>query len=214
MLTASDVPTAIGQNKYSTPTELMMRKLGHLTFNGNAATFHGNEMEDSVRDMYCEKTGEVAHEIGLSRHPTIEWLGGSPDGITESGRLLEIKCPLSRDIGDGTIPKHYIGQVQVLMDVLDLEVCDFVQYKSAELSFPKPETFTIYTLKRDRVWMDEQLPIMKKWWDDFKYYSMPEHRQELLDKYEQEKKPKRPRKKPTSEIVTTKKKICTITDDF
>ena len=31
------------------------------------------------------------------------WLGGSPDGVTLSGRLLEIKCPYSRRASDATL---------------------------------------------------------------------------------------------------------------
>lgn len=39
------------------------------------------------------------------------WLAGSPDGITASGKLLEVKCPMSRPIGDGTVPDYYLAQV-------------------------------------------------------------------------------------------------------
>jgi hypothetical protein len=41
-------------------------------------------------------TDEVVHEIGLCPHPVEKWLGGSPDGVSESGKLVEIKCPPQR----------------------------------------------------------------------------------------------------------------------
>lgn len=49
----------------------------------------------------------VAHEIGLHPHPVYNWLGGSPDGITESGKLLEIKCPMMRAIKDEVRTFHH-----------------------------------------------------------------------------------------------------------
>lgn len=36
--------------------------------------------------------GEVAWEVGLVVHPDLPWLGASPDGVTNTGRLIEIKC--------------------------------------------------------------------------------------------------------------------------
>lgn len=165
MLTASDVATVINQNPYEKPRDLLLKKCGLKTFSGNAATQHGNELEDTAREMYDEQYGQKTHEIGLYPHPTIPWLGGSADGLTESGRLVEIKCPLSRDIGDGSIPGHYMPQVQLLMHILDLSVCDFVQYKPAHIAFPKPAQFTVVEVPRQDDWFDKHYPTMKAFWD-------------------------------------------------
>lgn len=45
------------------------------------------------------------------------------------------------------------------MDVLDLEECDFIQYR------PDPYEFIVVNMKRDRQWFAEKLPIMKDLWD-------------------------------------------------
>ncbi len=108
MLTASDAATAIGCNPYETPDKLILKKCGLIKFDGNAATEHGNKYENVARDLYCAKYGEVAHEIGLHPHPVYKWLGGSPDGITESGKLLEIKCPMMRAIKDEVRRFHFV----------------------------------------------------------------------------------------------------------
>lgn len=163
MLTASDAATAIGENPYEKPNDLILKKCGHKTFFGNQATAHGNNLEDQARDIYCEKYGEVCHEIGLHPHPEYSWLGGSPDGLTESGKLVEIKCPLKRDIKN-EIPSYYIPQIQLLMEILNLEECDFIQYKPAEIAWPKPEQFVVINMKRDREWFKEKLPIMDAFW--------------------------------------------------
>ena len=120
MLTASDAATALGTNPYEKPTDLILKKCGHKKFDGNQATVHGNKYEEEARDIYCARYNEVAHEIGLKQHPEHPWLGGSPDGITESGKLLEIKCPLRREIKE-EVPVYYMPQLQLLMEILNLE---------------------------------------------------------------------------------------------
>jgi hypothetical protein len=57
------------------------------------------------------------------------WYAGSPDGVTLCGRLIEIKCP--KTLYRGGIPPYYNIQVQINMEVMNLEVCDFVQYDVA-----------------------------------------------------------------------------------
>ena len=95
MLTASDCATAIGENKYEKPFDLLLKKCGKgKPFTGNAATEHGNKYEDEARILYEQRHNEVVHEIGLEPHPKHPWLGGSPDGISESGKLIEssVRC--------------------------------------------------------------------------------------------------------------------------
>lgn len=163
MLTASDVATALGDNPYEKPSSLVMKKCGlGEKFLGNDATRHGEKYEPVARDIYCDQTGEVAHEIGLVQHRVHKWLGGSPDGITENGILLEIKCPLKRKI-ENKVPKHYLAQLQILMEILDLEICDFIQYR------PDPYEFVVTRVQRDRNWFSEKLPIMRAFWDEVLY---------------------------------------------
>jgi putative phage-type endonuclease len=120
MLTASDVASAIGANPYEKPRDLLVKKVGKRKWEGNEATRRGTELEPIARDLYDAQYSRKSHEIGLVQHPVHKWLGGSPDGITEDGLLIEIKCPLTRKITN-KVPKHYIAQVQVLMEVLDLD---------------------------------------------------------------------------------------------
>src|SRR5210317_1518070 len=70
MLTASDCATAIGENKYEKPFDLLLKKCGKgKPFTGNAATEHGNKYEDEARIIYEQRHNEVVHEIGLEPHP-------------------------------------------------------------------------------------------------------------------------------------------------
>ena len=177
MLTASDAATALGVNKYETVDSLLLKKCGRgVPFFGNSATKHGEKYEDEARILYEQRHGEVVHELGLCPHPVEKWLGGSPDGVTESGKLVEIKCPPQRAILP-EVPAHYFPQLQLCMQILDLEEADFIEYKPAETNWPKPEEFQVINVKRDPEWWKTNLPIMRAFWDKVLYYR--EHLDEL-----------------------------------
>ena len=110
-------------------------------------------------------------------HPVHKWLGGSPDGVSESGKLVEIKCPPQRAIIPGEVPEHYMPQLQLCMEILDLESADFIQYKPAATNWPKPEEFDVVNVPRDREWFKTYLPVMKEFWDKVLYFR--EHKDEL-----------------------------------
>ena len=50
------------------------------------------------------------------------------------------------------------------MEILDLELCDFIQYKPEELTWPGPVEFVVTHVVRDRQWFAEKLPIMEAFW--------------------------------------------------
>jgi putative phage-type endonuclease len=183
MLTASDVASAIGHNHYERPDDLLRKKVLKTAWAGNAATAHGTLLEPVARDIYDERHGKKSHEIGLVQHPKYPFLGGSADGITEDGILIEIKCPLTRKIED-KVPKHYLPQIQLLLEIIDFEDCDFIQYRPAttklvvpfgprtengappdQVTVIIPEIFMVTRVKRDREWFATHLVTMQKFWD-------------------------------------------------
>jgi putative phage-type endonuclease len=156
MLTASDAASALGVNFFETQEQFVKKKVLDLKWSGNVATEHGTQLEPLVRDMYDARTGSTSHEIGLVQHRDYAWLGGSPDGVTEGGILLEIKCPLTRKITP-KVPEYYMPQIQLLMEILELNECDFVQYKP-------PEEFQVTRVQRDRGWFEMARPKLEKIW--------------------------------------------------
>lgn len=161
MLTASDLGSVLGINSFETPEDVMYKKCGFKKrMRDSSAVDHGIKYENEARDVYSSRYGEVVHEIGLVPHPEHPWLGGSPDGVTESGKLIEIKCPLNRKITD-KVPEYYLPQVLVLMEILDLDECDFIQYDPRTV----PPTFVLTKVPRDRQWFEEKLPILKSFWE-------------------------------------------------
>lgn len=123
------------------------------------ATKHGNYYEEIAIKHYEAITGEVCIPCGLKTHDDGEYwfLGASPDGLTESGKIVEVKCPYTRKIQQKTRCLEHYSQIQTLLEVFDLDVCDFVQFKpagkgtghSGDVSRPK---MLIECVKRDRVW--------------------------------------------------------------
>lgn len=161
MITASDVASALGENHYESVDSFVKKKVLKTKWNGNAATAHGTLLEPIVRELYDQRTGRKSHEIGLVQHREYPWLGASPDGVTEDGLLIEIKCPLTRKI-EAKVPKHYWPQVQLQLEITDLEECDFIQYRPAQEN--KAEEFVVVRVKRDRSWFEKNLPVMQAVW--------------------------------------------------
>ena len=167
MITASDVASAIGENRYESVDSFIKKKVLRTKWAGNAATAHGTALEPMVRDLYDERTGRKSHEIGLVQHREYPWLGASPDGVTEDGLLIEIKCPLTRKI-EKKVPSYYLPQVQLQLEITDLEECDFIQYRpevTTDQGVTKPEEYVVLRVKRDREWFAKNLPAMRIAWD-------------------------------------------------
>ena len=166
MVTASDFPAVLNQNPYKTRNQLMRMKLGDkkYQFNGNAATQWGNMLEDEAAQVYSEKYNTHCLWFGLIGHTEYPWLGGSADRVTPDGILVEIKCPLRREIKH-EIPGHYMGQVQGLMYILDLQVAHFVQYRP-ETTW-SPMEFDVVEIKRDPVWWKLSFPLLKSFYHEW-----------------------------------------------
>lgn len=161
MLTASDVASAIGVNFFKHPETLILEKCGcGRKFTGNSDTARGVRLEPIVRDMYDAQMNSKTHEIGLLVHPEHRWLGGSPDGVTEDGVLVEIKCPKKIST---SVPVYYMPQVQILLEIMGLEECDFIQYCEEK------DILKIIRVPRDRAWFEENLPKMRAFWERVLY---------------------------------------------
>jgi len=136
MLTASDWGTVLGMNSYSNSNEVLRKKCGDpsMGFYSNAAMQWGNKYEDVAVLIYKHRNNVDIWDFGCLRHPQLSFLGASPDGITPSGVMLEIKCPTSRKI-TGVPPPYYWCQVQGQLEVCDLERCDFLECSIKEYEF-------------------------------------------------------------------------------
>ena len=104
-------------------------------FNGNKATLHGQKYEDEAFDKWCKQEGMHGFTMGLLQHPGYDYMGGSPDGLTARGNVVEIKCPLNRWIKVGEFPSYYDLQPRFYSHLMGMQAQDsvFLQYKPGEV---------------------------------------------------------------------------------
>lgn len=92
----------------------------------------GTLLEPVARSLYEAKTGNFVSQIGFAHHPSIEMAGASPDGLTDCGNLIEIKCPTAANHVDTLFkqqsPSKYYPQMQWQMACTGSDWCDFASY--------------------------------------------------------------------------------------
>lgn len=149
-ITASDTAAAIDLNPYEPIESFILKKCDpNFPFRDNATVFHGKKYEPTATMIYEHIYNTRVFEFGALPSEKYTFLGASPDGICSKytldnkfsdrlGTMLEIKCPVTRDIhvsgkivGD-ICPFYYYCQVQQQLACCDLDVCDFWQCKLSE----------------------------------------------------------------------------------
>lgn len=176
-LTASDIGSVLGHNKYCKADEVFLRKtFQSKPFNSNnIACNHGHKYEALAAKAYEQITGIklIEEDIGLVTHQLFPEFGASPDRVTlESPILIEIKCPYRRKIIPGEIPQMYIDQIEFQMAVCDLDICHFVQFKPGQLTQRGQVDITEY--HRDPEWWnDNYLELHTFWKSVIEYWAHP-----------------------------------------
>ncbi len=134
MLTASDWGTILGVCGYADRESVLLKKVEPDKKNFKSAAMAWGTKYEPVANMIYEKRNNVrVIEFGCIQHPRIPFLGASPDGITEDGVMVEIKCPTSRVI-TGEPPEYYKYQVLGQLEVTQLDRCDFIECKLKEIT--------------------------------------------------------------------------------
>ena len=92
----------------------------------------GWRYEPIARDLFeMEFAGGVVYDgLGRMRHPSLPRLGASPDGLITTGpkvgRLVELKCPISRE-PNGSVPVNYWIQMQLQAEVCDVPAVEYFE---------------------------------------------------------------------------------------
>lgn len=121
----SDASIVCGLNKYKSPVELWMDKLGMLdpTEAGESA-YWGNILEPIVREEFTKRTGHIVSiEKSLLQHPEHSFMLANVDGIVNDpihgNCIFEAKTSsvFRTEEWENTIPEEYQLQVQHYMAV-------------------------------------------------------------------------------------------------
>ena len=82
----------------------------------NAAMQWGTDQEPAARELFSLLNEVEVVEVGFVDHPTIPYVGCSPDGLIDHDGLVELKAPTTRSYLEvklsGEPPKNYFLQVQ------------------------------------------------------------------------------------------------------
>jgi len=121
----------------------------------NAAMAHGTASEPLAREAYEAFSGNLVEQIGFRQHPTIEWCGGSVDGLVDDEGIIEIKAPYVPSVHLDTLlngmPPEHMPQTQGLMLVLDRQWCDFISW---DVRFPEHLQLYVERVERNDAYIE------------------------------------------------------------
>ena len=196
-ITATDVAPILESNPYYKKIDILKKKLDKSLMieeidSENLNLIWGNKYEPVAKIIYEEFVHDTVYDVGLIKHRKYKWLGASPDGIRDCGKLLEIKCVWNRKIKNKT-PFYYWIQVQIQLEVCDLNECDFFQckfleyddfldyskndgYRKGEVEYDGQKSYwkliehSCESIKRDKEWFAKVFPIIKEFHETILYY--------------------------------------------
>lgn len=126
----SDVAAILGLSKWRTPLSVYLEKRGESApQDDNESMLWGRVLEPVIRQQYADRTGRAVHVPSeLIRSAARPWMIANLDGMTDCGRVVEIKTARTSmgwgDPGTDEIPHDYLLQVQHYMAVTGFAVCD------------------------------------------------------------------------------------------
>ena len=185
-ITGTGVAKVLDESSYGNCTSYFLEQSGQKTPKIIPEYFskHGKFWEPVALKLYELKTGERCFDVGCVNlydvHDALrQWkdeedlpkwykkVGGSPDGITDSGILVEIKCPKTRKPIQciEQIPKDYYHQIQFYLFMLDLEICHYVEFVPRtwyKNQVAKNGSFNLFVIRRDKKWGKHSLPLLEK----------------------------------------------------
>lgn len=144
-LTASNLGTVLGLNKYEYQCDYIRKKITKEKFIDNYNCYNGKKFEEIASMIYQYRMNVHVENFGLIIHPEYNFIAASPDGICSPykydkkhlskyvGRLIEIKCPVTRKIYTsgpimgGIVPIYYYCQIMQQLECCNLDECDFWQ---------------------------------------------------------------------------------------
>jgi exodeoxyribonuclease (lambda-induced) len=186
-ITASVCGAILGLNHWMSPDDLMRQMVrewhgAEREFKGNAATEYGAFHEDGAITQYEMETGQSVEQCGFYTHD--ELLGASPDGLLDNGGLIEVKCPYG--LRDNKYPQfktpeqqpHYYAQMQIEMLCANRIWCHFYQWA--------PHATRLDTVFMDDEWLIHNVPVLRKFYDQFLEERKPENSAKYLEDKVQE----------------------------
>jgi len=148
-LTASRFGVAAGICAFQSRDAALRELWEETPFEGNDATQHGTDNEPNAILAYSQLTGNIVTPTGFHIHPTLSWLGGSPDGLVGELGMIEAKCPFYKRTPHDKIPPHYLCQINGCLEMTGRKWCDFISWTATDTRVYRvhadPELFDFMT---------------------------------------------------------------------
>ncbi len=141
---------SITRNKYK--MRLVAERLTNQSIESftSAAMEWGVEQEQFACMAYEIKQNTLVERTGFWLHPTIKWIGVSPDRLVGEKGILEAKCPQTTTHLDyifaDKMPAEYVKQVQCQLWVTGREWCDFISF---DPRLPQKNQLFVKRVERD-----------------------------------------------------------------
>ena len=117
----------------------------------------GTQYEGEARVEYWQRFGIEPDETGFVLHPTLNYLGSSPDGLCNPNGGVEIKVPLFHThtgyLEADEIPEEYIPQMYTNMLCCGRDWWDFISYCPPDIAPELPDEFRMF---RKRLFADPE----------------------------------------------------------
>lgn len=133
-ITASIAAACLGLCPWTSRQEAWRTIMGTSKTKNNKHMKWGTEFEPTARQDYEADSGNFVEETGFWIHPTISWLGASPDGLVGADGLAEIKCPGKLPL---IVPIHHRIQMIVQLVVTERKWCDYYVWTHDEGKFTR-----------------------------------------------------------------------------
>lgn len=173
LIGGSDIAPICGLSKWKSAYQLWEEKTG-VSARGEQTPemSYGLLVEPVLRQWYSNATGRIVHvPDDYLRHPKYPHLVASPDGLTNDGRVLEIKTSRSSidwgEPGSDEIPVYYRTQVEWYMMITGMEVADV----AVSFAGSMPE---LYEIPGDREIQEMILDRAMEFWDMVQRNEPPE----------------------------------------
>lgn len=177
-ITGSQAGALLGLSPYQTQAQAIRAwvrnaKGAESEILDNPAFSHGRRHERAAQLAMMRHAGITINDCGFLTYE--DWLGASPDGLTDDGGVAETKCPFSWRALVTLEPKplrnlpHYYAQVQLEILCAGRTHAHFAQYRPP-IGDPlqhdyEPEFLHYERVEIDHEWRAHYLPELRRTWE-------------------------------------------------
>ncbi len=176
-ITASRFADVLAVLKNGGPSQARLKYMREIAFeilsgvpkqSTNAAALKwGKEIEGYAREAYELQTGNIITTTGFATHPTLAYVGSSPDGLVDEDGGIEIKCPHDETVHVQTLiegmPEEHTAQVQGNMFVTGRQWWDFISFDPRQA---EPYRIFIQRIPRDEKFIAKLEASIDSFWTE------------------------------------------------